>query len=61
MAWTAEPERAAQRALTSLALLEGVWHGDVTGPYGPIERETQAPWRRRWLLLTGSVLARNPT
>jgi hypothetical protein len=55
MAWTAQPDEAAEQALAPLALLEGVWHGDGTGPYGPIEHETQATWRGRWLLLTGTI------
>ena len=36
-------------------MLEGVWHGDGEGPYGPIEHETQAAFRGRWLLLTGTI------
>jgi hypothetical protein len=38
MAWTAQPDEAAQKALAELAMLEGVWHGDGVGPYGPTNR-----------------------
>jgi hypothetical protein len=55
MAWTAQPDETAQKSLTALALLEGVWHGDGSGPYGPIEHETRAAFRGRWLLLTGTI------
>jgi hypothetical protein len=55
MAWTTQTDKTAQKALAALALLEGVWHGKGAGPYGPIEHETQAVFRGRWLLLTGTV------
>jgi hypothetical protein len=48
MAWTAQPDEDAQKALAPIAMLEGAWHGDGVGPYGPIEHETQAAWRGRW-------------
>lgn len=55
MAWTAQPDSTTQQALAPLAMLEGVWHGDGIGPYGPIEHETNAEFRGRWLLLTGTI------
>jgi hypothetical protein len=55
MAWTAERDDSAEKALEPLSMLEGVWHGDGTGPYGPMEHETQAAFRGRWLLLTGTI------
>jgi hypothetical protein len=59
MAWTAQPDDTDQKALAPLAMLEGLWHGDGVGPYGPIEHETQAVFRGRWLLLTGTIFEPN--
>ncbi len=40
--------------LESVRFLEGDWHGDGQGPYGPYDFETSAEFRGRWLLLTGT-------
>lgn len=43
------------KQLKPLRFLEGTWHGDGLGPYGPYEFETQVEERGRWLLLTSTV------
>lgn len=50
-----QPGDTAEKALEPLSMLAGVWHGDGTGPYGPMEHETHADFRGRWLLLTGTI------
>ena len=55
MNWTSQPDGTASEALEPLWILKGVWHGQGTGPYGPIEHETHAEFRGRWLLLTGTI------
>lgn len=41
--------------LQPLLFLEGAWHGEGKGPYGPYEFETIVERRGRWLLLTSNV------
>lgn len=41
--------------LQPLMFLEGTWHGQGKGPYGPYEFETHLERRGRWLLLTSTV------
>ena len=59
MAWTAQSDDTAEKALAPLSMLEGLWHGDGVGPYGPIEHESTAVFRGRWLLLTGTIFEPN--
>lgn len=51
--WTSQPDDTASEALEPLLTLKGVWHGQGTGLYGPIE--THAVSRGRWRLLTGTI------
>lgn len=41
--------------LEPLLILEGTWHGEGQGPYGPYEFETRVESRGRWLLLTSNT------
>jgi hypothetical protein len=42
-------------ALQTLRFLEGSWHSDGQGPYGPYALEATAEIRGRWLLLTYTI------
>lgn len=55
MTWTDRQDATVDKALEPILMLEGFWHGDGTGPYGPIEHETEAAIRGRWLLVTGTI------
>jgi hypothetical protein len=43
--------------LQPFLFLEGVWHGEGKGPYGPYEFLTRVERRGRWLLLASDVFA----
>ncbi len=45
----------AAEALQPVRFLEGSWHSDGEGPYGPYALDATAEVRGRWMLLTYSV------
>lgn len=52
-------QEAKPDPLRPLLFLEGTWHGEGQGPYGPYEFETIVERRGRWLLLTSDIFVPN--